>query len=106
MLHRLAAFALLLALPACGEPRTAADEPPCTTEAECGRLYRDALSRLQSCLAERKSAGYVGPGGPSPRTCDTLQAEIALRASALSRLHGRKSQDSNRQIHVKHPAPR
>jgi hypothetical protein len=83
-------LALLFVLPACVEARTPSDEPPCASEAECTSQYRSSMRSLQSCILERKKAGYVSPGGPTPPQCAPLEAEVAARASALRRFRSDK----------------
>jgi hypothetical protein len=85
---------VLASLAACAEAHTAGDETACSTEAECTRLYRVSLERLQACLGERRRAGYVGPGSAPPPACEVLKADHERWAAALTRLRGRKQQEA------------
>jgi hypothetical protein len=86
-------FALLIALPACVEPRTPADDSACASEVECTKQYRSSMNSLQACILERRKAGYVAPGGPQPPVCGPLEAEVAERARALRRFRRDKSHE-------------
>jgi hypothetical protein len=78
----------------CVGARAASDEGTCDTDAECTKLYRASLQRLQACLADQRRAGYVGPGGAVPPTCDGLRAENERWAKAVNRFHAQKQEDS------------
>jgi hypothetical protein len=82
-----AAVLLILALPACTDARSPSDAPACATEAECSKLYKEAVLRYQNC---RREVGYDRTGPGLATQCDTLKAEAAALASALVRFHGPK----------------
>jgi hypothetical protein len=82
---------LLFVMPlGCASPRAASDEGTCDTLDACTKLYRASLSRLQACLAERRRAGYVGPGGAVPPECDGIRAENERWAHSVNRFHADK----------------
>jgi hypothetical protein len=87
---RLAALVLLVMLPACADARAPSDAPTCATEADCAKLYRASLVRLQVCHREMRATGYVGPGGPAKPECTAQQAETAGLASALAKFHDQR----------------
>jgi hypothetical protein len=94
VLPRLSALLLLVLLPACVEPRVGGDDPACSTEADCTKLYRASVRRLRICVEEHKRAGYVSPGGaPAPQNCDGVRAETERLADTVSRLRGRKQSE-------------
>jgi hypothetical protein len=76
----------------CVSSRGASDEGTCDTADQCTKLYRTSLARLQACLAERRRAAYVGPGGPVPPPCDGIRAENERWANAVNRFHVQKQE--------------
>jgi hypothetical protein len=71
----------LLVTAGCAEPRTPGD---CAGEPDCVAGYRDAMVRLQVCIAEGHH-GSPGPGSPPPPSCDKLRAEVDSWAAVVSR---------------------
>jgi hypothetical protein len=81
----------------CASPRAASDEGSCDTLEECTKLYRASLARLQACLAERRRAGYVGPGGAVPPECDGIRTENERWAHSVNRFHAKKQEGGDGQ---------
>jgi len=90
VLSRPLALLILVMLPACADPHAPSDAPSCATEAECSKLYRDAVARVQAC---HRNVRTTDPSLVSQQECDHVTAEANGLATALERLHEKKKQE-------------
>ncbi len=90
MLSRSLALLILVMLPACADAHAANDAPSCVSEAECAKLYHDAVLRVQAC---HRNVRASDPSLVSQQECEHVTAEANGLATALERLHEKKKQE-------------